>query len=151
MGRPGSLQSICRCYPAMNNGKRQLPGVTAVQNHLDTLRWATRLSTNSQDAGIQQHSSTSQKHRQRSMLNSAYTANAESRCLCSRHATLGGLYLIDPVAIEHPQCPTFSPHALLCQCPQVHFRFDLCDTLVHRLAVHDTLDKQTAKTRVHRL
>ena len=47
--------------------------------------------------------------------------------------------LIHPVGIENTKTATFSSHALLRQATKVTSRFQLCDTLVHGLSIHNTL------------
>lgn len=48
-------------------------------------------------------------------------------------------YLIDPVRVEDTQATALAAHTLLCNVAQVAVALELRDTLVDRLAVHDTL------------
>jgi hypothetical protein len=57
----------------------------------------------------------------------------------------GGGDLVDPVGIEDTQAPQLPSSALLGNALQVALGLQLGDTLVHGLAVNDSLQKRTIK------
>ncbi len=57
-------------------------------------------------------------------------------------------HLIDPVGVEDAQAADLAADALLRQVLQVPRRLQRRDALVHRLAVHDTLQAETGRWSV---